>query len=305
MNPLNWLETIVASILTFFHKVLSLVFNPDSGWAWALSIVCLVVLIRILLIPLFVKQIKSQRNMQLIQPKVKEIQRKFAGDRERTSQELMKLYKETGTNPLSSCLPILAQAPIFFALFQVLQGIAQLHSKGGISTELLKSAHNATIFSAPLYSTFTHRIDTANPSATAIVTVVLIVLMTATTFLTQRQLIVKNSAADNPMVQQQKILLYVFPFIFAISGINFPVGVLLYWLTTNLWTMGQQFYVIRNSPAPGTPAEAALAARKAAKAAKTPNATGAIESGLLDPELDTNSKTIRNQPSRKSRKKKN
>ena len=305
MNPLNWLETIVASILTFFHKVLSLVFNPDSGWAWALSIVCLVVLIRILLIPLFVKQIKSQRNMQLIQPQVKEIQRKFAGDRERTSQELMKLYKETGTNPLSSCLPILAQAPIFFALFQVLQGIAQLHSKGGISTELLKSAHNATIFSAPLYSTFTHRIDTANPSATAIVTVVLIVLMTATTFLTQRQLIVKNSAADNPMVQQQKILLYVFPFIFAISGINFPVGVLLYWLTTNLWTMGQQFYVIRNSPAPGTPAEAALAARKAAKAAKTPNATGAIESGLLDSELDTNSKTIRNQPSRKSRKKKN
>ena len=112
MNPLNWLETIVASILTFFHKVLSLVFDADSGWAWALSIVCLVVLIRILLIPLFVKQIKSQRNMQLIQPQVKEIQRKFAGDRERTSQELMKLYKETGTNPLSSCLPILAQAPI-------------------------------------------------------------------------------------------------------------------------------------------------------------------------------------------------
>jgi YidC/Oxa1 family membrane protein insertase len=305
MNPLNWLETIVASILTFFHKVLSLVFDPDSGWAWALSIVCLVVLIRILLIPLFVKQIKSQRNMQLIQPQVKEIQRKFAGDRERTSQELMKLYKETGTNPLSSCLPILAQAPIFFALFQVLQGIAQSNSKGGMSTELLTSAHNATIFGAPLYSTFTHRADTANPSATAIVTVTLIILMTVTTFLTQRQLIVKNSAADNPMVQQQKILLYVFPFIFAISGINFPVGVLLYWLTTNIWTMCQQFYVIRNSPAPGTPAEAALEARKAAKAAKKASNPGAIESDLLDGELNTNSKTKRNQPSRKSRKKKN
>jgi len=305
MNPLNWLETIVASILTFFHQVLSLVFDPDSGWAWALSIVGLVVLIRILLIPLFVRQIKSQRNMQLIQPQVKEIQRKFAGDRERTSQELMKLYKETGTNPLSSCLPILAQAPIFFALFQVLQGIAQSHSKGGMSTELLTSAHNATIFGAPLYATFTHRGTTANPSATGAVTLTLIILMTATTFLTQRQLIVKNSAADNPMVQQQKILLYVFPFIFAISGINFPVGVLLYWLTTNLWTMGQQFYVIRNSPQPGTPAEAALLARKAAKAAKKPNPTGAIESDLLDGELDTNSKTKRNQPSRKSRKKKN
>jgi len=305
MNPLNWLETIVASILTFFHKVLSFVFDPGSGWAWGLSIVGLVVLIRILLIPLFVKQIKSQRNMQLIQPQVKEIQRKFAGDRERTSQELMKLYKETGTNPLSSCLPILAQAPIFFALFQVLQGIAQSHSKGGLSTELLTSAHNATIFHAPLYATFTHRADTASPSATALVTVILIVLMTATTFLTQRQLIVKNSAADNPMVQQQKILLYVFPFIFAISGINFPVGVLLYWLTTNIWTMGQQFYVIRNSPTPGTPAEAALEARKAAKAAKKSSNPGAIESDLLDGELNTSTKTQRNQPSRKSRKKKN
>lgn len=305
MNPLNWLETIVASVLTFFHRVLSLVFDPDSGWAWTLSIVCLVVLIRILLIPLFVKQIKSQRNMQLIQPQVKEIQRKFAGDRERTSQELMKLYKETGTNPLSSCLPILAQAPIFFALFQVLQGIAQSQSKGGMSQALVDSAHNATIFGAPLYATFTHRADTNNASATAIVTVTLIILMTATTFLTQRQLIVKNSAADNPMVQQQKILLYVFPFIFAISGINFPVGVLLYWLTTNLWTMGQQFYVIRNSPQPGTPAEAALAARKAAKAAKKASTSGAIESDLLDGELNTKSKTQRNQPSRKSRKKKN
>lgn len=304
MNPLNWLETIVASILTFFHQVLSIVFPADSGWAWGLSIVGLVVLIRILLIPLFVKQINSQRNMQLIQPQVKEIQRKYAGDRERTSQELMKLYKETGTNPLSSCLPILAQAPIFFALFQVLQGIAQSHSKGGMSTELLTSAHNATIFGAPLYGTFTHRAATDNPSATALVTIILIILMTATTFLTQRQLIVKNSAPDNPMVQQQKILLYVFPFIFAVSGINFPVGVLLYWLTTNLWTMGQQFYVIRNNPQPGTPAEAALEARKAAKAAKKGDNSGTSAGEIPEIGLDINSKTQRNQPSRKSRKKK-
>ena len=95
----------------------------------------------------------------------------------------------------------------------------------------------------------------------------MIVLMTATTFITQRQLIVKNSAPDNPMVQQQKILLYVFPLIFAVSGINFPIGVLIYWFTTNLWSMGQQFWVIRNNPQPGTPAFEAKEARKAAKAA--------------------------------------
>lgn len=303
MNPINWLESLVASVLTFFHTVFSQIFPADSGWAWGLSIVGLVVLIRIILIPLFVKQIKSQRNMQLIQPQVKEIQKKYAGDRERTSQELMKLYKETGTNPLSSCLPILAQAPIFFALFQVLQGIAQDISRGGISEELIQSARNATIFGAPIYGTFTHRGDTANPTATGIVTVILIILMTATTFLTQRQLIVKNSAPDNPMVQQQKILLYVFPFIFALSGINFPVGVLLYWFTTNLWTMGQQFYVIRNNPQPGTPAQAAYDQRQAAKEEKKRRKSGVVDT--TETGTTEQPKTQRNQPSRKSKRKRN
>ena len=302
MNPINWLEHIVASILTFFHAGLSQLFPADSGWAWGLSIVGLVVLIRIILIPLFVKQIKSQRNMQLIQPQVKEIQKKYAGDRERTSQELMKLYKETGTNPLSSCLPILAQAPIFFALFQVLQGISLNISRGGMSEELIQSARNATIFGAPIYGTFTHRSDTANPTATGIVTLILIILMTATTFITQRQLIVKNSAPDNPMVQQQKILLYVFPFIFALSGINFPVGVLLYWFTTNLWTMGQQFYVIRNNPQPGTPAQDAYDKRMAAKAEKKRLKSGDVTDESAPP-TNQPPKAQRNQPSRKSKKK--
>ena len=295
LNPIHWLEVIVSYILTSFHKVLSLVFPAESGWAWALSIVCLVIVIRILLIPLFVKQIKSQRNLQLIQPQIKEIQKKFAGDRERMSQEMMALYKDTGTNPLASCLPILAQAPIFFALFRVLQGIAQLHAVGAVKDPLLTQAHNAMIFGSPIYSTFTHRAQTPNPTATLIVTSLLIVLMTLTTFLTQRQMIVKNSAPDNPMVKQQKIMLYVFPIIFAFSGINFPIGVLLYWFTTNLWTMGQQFYVIRNSPQPGTPAYVAYEKRKAAKQG--------LSTGLGDHPENENPTTTRNQPKRKPRKK--
>ena len=297
LNPLSWLEIAVSWILVTFHKGLSFIVSPDSGWAWGLAIVGLVVLIRILLIPLFVKQIKSQRNMQIIQPQVKEIQKKYAGDRERQSQELMALYKETGTNPLASCLPILAQAPIFFALFHVLQGIAQMKAYGVMTDPLVDQAHNAKIFGAPLYGTFTHRAETDNPSVTLVVTVILIILMTLTTFLTQRQMIVKNSAPDNPMVQQQKILLYVFPIIFAISGINFPIGVLLYWFTTNLWTMGQQFYVIHNSPQPGTPAFAQLEQRKAAKLAKRTGTELAPE-----PEVIPDS-TTRNQPKRKPRKK--
>jgi len=297
MNPLSWLETIVSWVLVTFHSGLSLIVKADSGWAWGLAIVGLVITIRVLLVPLFVKQIKTQRNMQIIQPQIKEIQKKYAGDRERQSQEMMKLYKETGTNPLASCLPILAQAPIFFALFHVLQGIAQSKPYGVMTSSLVEQARNAKVLGAPIYGTFTHRSDTNNPTATLYVTVVLIILMTATTFLTQRQMIVKNSAPDNPMVQQQKILLYVFPVIFAISGVNFPIGVLLYWFTTNLWTMGQQFYVIRNSPQPGTPAHAQLQARKAAKEATKSTSVEPVETDT------TESNQPRKQPKRKPRSK--
>ncbi len=127
--------------------------------------------------------------------------------------------------------------------------------------------HDAEIFGVPLYATFMDADQTPNPLNTRILAIVMILLMTATSFITQRQLIVKNSAPDNPMVKQQKILLYVFPLIFAVSGINFPIGVLIYWFTTNLWSMGQQFWVIRNNPQPGTPAFEAREARRAAKAA--------------------------------------
>lgn len=297
LNPLVWLETLVSWVLVSFHSLTASVFGADSGWSWGLAIMLLVVLIRIILIPLFVKQIKSQRNLQIIQPQVKEIQKKFAGDRERQSQELMKLYKETGTNPLSSCLPILAQAPIFYALFKVLQGIAKSQPEGVLTTQLVESARNAKILNAPIYGTFVNRAETAQPSSTFWVTLILILLMTATTFLTQRQLIVKNTAPDNPMVKQQKILLYVFPVIFAVTGINFPIGVLLYWFTTNVWTMGQQFYVIRNSPQPGTPAFAALEARKnSKKLLKNPELAGEIE-----PLPET--KIARQQPKKKPKKK--
>ncbi len=275
-NPINWLENVVSWILIQFHTLTGAIFGPSSGWSWAFAIVGLVVVIRIALIPLFVRQIKSQRNMQLLQPKIKEIQKKYAGDRERQSQEMMALYKDTGTNPLSSCLPILAQAPIFYALFQVLQGISMGIARGVMTPELVAQARDATLFGVPIYATFVDAAQTPLPTVTRIFTMVLIVFMTFTTFITQRQLIVKNSAKDNPMVQQQKILLYVFPVIFAVTGINFPVGVLIYWLTTNLWSMGQQFYVIRNNPQPDTPAYEAWEKREAAKRAR--------KNGGVDPE---------------------
>jgi len=275
LNPLYY---AVSWVLVQFHALFSLVFPATSGWAWGLSIVGLVVVIRIALIPLFVKQIKAQRGLQVLQPQIKEIQKKFKDDRGKQQEELMKLYRETGTNPFSSCLPILLQMPIFFALFHVLNaGVRQGQAVGAMTKELALQAGQATIFGAPLDATFLDP-GSGDPHVVKIVTVVLIALMTATTFLTQRQLMVKNmpTGQDNPMAQQMKLLLYVYPVMFAVFGINFPVGVLLYWLTTNLWSMGQQFYVIRRNPVPGSPAweerQARLALKGAAAAGPTAGA---------------------------------
>jgi YidC/Oxa1 family membrane protein insertase len=309
----DWLLIAVSWVLVTWHQLLSLVLDPDSGWTWTLAIVGLVIVIRILLIPLFVRQIRAQRNMQAIQPQLKEIQAKYAGDRERQSQEMMKLYKDTGTNPLSSCLPILLQAPIFFALFNVLQrGVAQLNPVGVFKwdryADLLTSAHDAQLFGVPLYSTFANADQTPNPGNTRILAVVLIILMSATSFLTQRQLLLKNTARDNPIAQQMKIMMYIFPVMFAVGGLNFPIGVLIYWFTTNVWTMGQQFWVIRNNPQPGTPAAAAAEERKARRAAKKGlpvEGTGGTVTGttVIEGEVVPDQPRGRTQPKRQPRSK--
>ncbi|GAA3362379.1 membrane protein insertase YidC [Streptomyces antimycoticus] len=254
------LYDVVSWIIVQFHSFYSLIFDRDSGWAWGLSIVSLVVLIRICLIPLFVKQIKSTRNMQALQPKMKAIQERYKSDKQRQSEEMMKLYKETGTNPLSSCLPILAQSPFFISLYQVLNHIANNRTVGVITDQaLLDSARNAHIFGAPLSVKFmdsASKVESLGASLTdvRIVTITMIVLMSASQFFTQRQLMTKNVdlTVKTPFMQQQKMLMYVFPIMFAVFGINFPVGVLVYWLTTNVWTMGQQMFVIRRNPTPGS-----------------------------------------------------
>ena len=263
---LDPLYTVVSGIMIAFHKVLSPIFGFDSGVTWSLSIMGLVMLIRTILIPLFVKQIKSQRAMTALQPHMKEIQKKYKDDRQKQSEEMMKLYKEHKTNPLASCFPILAQAPVMFALFTVLNGIAHDKPHGLMKDAYLESAKNATFFGAKISETFL-----GSDSVTVkVVTVLLIALMSATTFTTQKQLMTKGmpkmDASNNMMLQQQKIMLYLFPLIFAISGVNFPVGVLIYWSTTNLWTWGQQFYVIKRNPTPGSPAYEELQHKRAHKA---------------------------------------
>ncbi|KNX38759.1 membrane protein insertase YidC [Luteipulveratus halotolerans] len=278
--PLEW---FVATIMVGFHKAFTFIGLPsENGWTWALSIVGLVIVLRILLIPLFVKQIKSSRRLQLIQPEMQKIQAKYKGkkdqeSRQKMTEETMELYKRTGTNPFGSCLPILLQSPFFFALFRVLHGLPQMadgrkEPLGPLTQELARQAENSTLFGAQLSSTFLN----SDGAAAKIVTMVLIVLMSLTTFTTQRQLMTKNmpaAALDNPMAKQQKYIMYLMPLIFFITGPNFPIGVLIYWLVTNLWSMGQQFYVIRRMPAPGSAAEKALEERNRAKGRETKKLT--------------------------------
>ena len=265
MDPLYY---AISFILMGWHTLwTSLGLDEKGGAAWALSIIGLTLIIRAALIPLFVKQIKSSRNMQLIQPKVKELQKKYGHDKEKLAQETMKLYKESGTNPFASCLPILLQMPIFLALFRLIDHAVKHPDEGRalLTSSLASSFADATLFGAKISDSFTST-DSIN---VRILAGVLVVAMTATTFLTQRQLMSKNMPADamtGQYAQQQKMLLYVLPVVFAVGGIAFPIGVLFYWTTSNLWTMGQQFYVIRNNPAPGTPAFKAKQDRDAEKA---------------------------------------
>jgi YidC/Oxa1 family membrane protein insertase len=262
-------------IIVQFHVVFGAIFGKNSIWAWGLSIVLLTVILRAAMIPLFVKQIKSMRNMQALQPKIKAIQQKYKLDKQRQQQEMMKLYRETGTNPLASCLPILIQAPFWSALYRMLDNVAGGHPVGAMTHSLVESARHAKIFGAPIALKFLashgqlHAFNVTKLNV-MLVTGFMILIMVATQFITQRQLILKNTSTTqpNPMVQQQKIMMYGFPIFMLVLGINFPAGLLIYMLTTNVWTMGQQFYVIRNNPMPGSRAAEELAARNAAKQKK-------------------------------------
>ena len=302
---LNPLYIAVSWVIVTIHDLLSPVFGTNSGVTWSLAIMGLVIIIRIILIPLFVKQIKSQRALTALQPHMKEIQKKYKDDRQKQSEEMMKLYKEHKTNPLASCFPILAQAPIFFALFTVLNGIAAIDDEGNpapiargfMKGEYLASAAQAKFFGAPISDKFLG----SDITTVKIVTVILIILMSATTFTTQRQLMTKGmpkmDSSNNMMLQQQKIMLYAFPLIFAITGVNFPVGVLIYWSTTNLWTWGQQYYVIKRNPTPGSPAYEELQRKRNKK-------NGVVENEeTKSSEGTTEEKGQRQQPKKKKKKK--
>jgi YidC/Oxa1 family membrane protein insertase len=227
-NILQPLIDIVNSVLKFFHD--------SAGLSWGMSIIALTILTRAILIPLTYRQLKGMRALQALQPQIKEIQAKYKNDKQRMQQEMMRFYQENKVNPFASCIPLIAQLPVFFTLFSVLRhdlpadiGCTAGHCGSEASflfiNDLTAKAHGAEL-------------------------IVLLVLYIGTQLVSG---LVMSVTAD----KSQRTMMMVLPFIFVPFVISFPAGLILYWITTNFWTMGQQYTIQKLIPAPvvATPAE--------------------------------------------------
>ncbi|TDC46926.1 membrane protein insertase YidC [Actinomadura sp. KC345] len=341
---LDWLYEIVAQLIVWIHTGLSSFVPQDSGWAWGGSIILLTVLLRLLLVPLFVKQIHASRKMQELNPKVQALRKKYKNDKQRMNQEVMKLYQENGANPLAGCLPLLVQMPIFIGLFQVLRQISDAdpgESVFSVSADLVASAQHASIIGAHIPDTFLNAWSADPKNWTAIViTGVAVVISSITTFFTVRASMKRQPVTDenNPMMQAQKMMVFMAP-LFGLFGLGFPLGVLMYWVTSNSWTLAQQHYIFKKYPLPsaddtpptttksGTKAGTKSGAKTGTKTGtksgtKAGTKTGAKAAGskngqspsgkaklkkedadtVPEPE-DDKPKVVRNQPTRKSRSK--
>ncbi len=247
MNPIN---DLVAWVIMHIYSVLGPKLGATSGVTWVLSIIILVVAMRLILLPLFIKQMHTQRAMTALTPKINEIRKKYKGDKEKLNQETMKLYQEAGVNPLMGCLPVLLQMPLFFALFSVLRAIAEPKAHQALPYHLTQTfvtnVSKASIFGVRIKDTFLH-----GQSLHVHVVVAFVVLISmATTYLTVRQSMKRGmmpTGSDNPMGQSQKMMAYIMP-LFALTGLYWPFGLVLYWVTTNLWTLGQQWMLLRKYP---------------------------------------------------------
>ena len=281
MGILNPFYEAVAWVLTRIHAVLSVPFGAASGWSWGLSIVLLVVLMRLIMVPLFVKQMHSQRKMAALAPQVAALRKKYKDDKQTMNQEVMKLYQENGANPLAGCLPLVVQLPVFFALFNVLRTIAEGKTAFGLTKSVVESAAKAHIFTA----TIADRIVTSplppyhlapGPVGAKIVIGITVLISSTTTFLTVRQSVKRGIGQvgqdpNNPMANSQKYMMYIAP-LFALSGMYWQFGLVLYWVTTNVWTLGQQAILFRNF-APVTAGADAASATAAAKGTAGPGGT--------------------------------
>jgi YidC/Oxa1 family membrane protein insertase len=251
VNPLNYLYEAVGWVFTHIYDVLKPALGPSSGWTWALSIVILVVLMRLIMVPLFIKQMHTTRAMSTLQPQMTALRKKYKNDKQTLNQETMKLYQEAGVNPLMGCLPFVLQLPLFFGLFNVLRAIAAGTPKYGLPVSMVHAGQQAKILGVSIADKvlFTHGLNVPLHSKLTIIAFTLVSM--ATTFMTIKQSMKRGmmpaTTPDNPMASSQKYMQYIMPF-FALSGLYWPFGLVLYWVTTNVWTLGQQWLLGRRYP---------------------------------------------------------
>lgn len=227
-NILQPLIDIANGVLQFFHD--------SAGLSWGMSIIALTVVTRALLIPLTYRQLKGMRALQALQPQIKEIQAKYKNDRQRMQQEMMRFYQENKVNPFASCIPLIAQLPVFITLFYVLR-----HE---LPADIGCEAGHCGAEASFLF------INDLTAKAVGAELIVLLVLYIGTQLVSG---LVMSVTAD----KSQRLMMMVLPFIFVPFIISFPAGLILYWITTNFWTMGQQYTIQKLIPAPvvATPAE--------------------------------------------------
>jgi YidC/Oxa1 family membrane protein insertase len=231
-NPLRPIEDLLTNLLEWFHST--------AGLTWAWSIVALVVLVRLVLVPVTVRQIHSMQNLQAHAPEMKEIQQKWKHDRARQNEELMKFYRENKINPAASCLPIVLQIPIFISLFYVLKGFEK---------EIFPQYPDSSLEFLGLVNITEPTIDGWGP--------LLLVVYVASQ-------LTSSYFMSTSMQKAQRILLLVLPIVFIPFILNFPAGLMIYWLTTNLWTTGQGLVTRKLMPKPN------LAAQQERRSSRTP-----------------------------------
>ncbi|CAN5709323.1 hypothetical protein BH18ACT15_BH18ACT15_14940 [soil metagenome] len=301
---LGFFEVFAAALAGLFEFVQS----------YGISIVLLTLVVRLLLLPLSIKQSRSAREMQRLQPELKKIQTKYKGNRQKMNEEVMALYKEHGANPFGGCLPLVAQMPVFIALFYVIRKpLAYLGATTGLAEALHAALRNGVpgvnhfllwrldctpteVFQGTT-STFGVPCSQSSPLIAVAPYVVLLLLMGATTYFQQRQLMATRSPTD-PTARQMQAIMKIMPVMIVVFAINFPAGVVLYWITTNLWTIGQQKWIFRKlPPAAPPPAKSTPPSKGKGKPVTKPGAKKSSPGGRpKSAEASRASKSTTNQP---------
>src|SRR4051812_27296342 len=224
---------VLQPLIDFFEGILKF-FHDSVGFSWGLSIIALTIVVRAALVPLTVKQFKSMQSLARLQPEIKKLQAKYKDDKQRLNQEMMRFYQENKVNPFSSCLPIVAQLPVFFSLFYMLRNDLRFD----ICPETQAHAANPPIPCGHVPEAQFLGIPDITNKATGTVLVVLIVLYVSSQ-------LVSSLLMPSTVDRNQRMIFLALPFIFIPFVINFPAGLLVYWITTNLWTGAQQTIVRR------------------------------------------------------------